>query len=164
MRGSAWNRPAAFTSGAWNAPAIWASSTSRDGSSASASISVGASTLPLSTPPLRINAGLFLPKSRSALAAPAGSPRTKAIATGPSSNDTTSTSSGESIARRASVFLNTLYSVPLGRSDARSSASSCTFNPRYSVSTVASDSATLARISSTTATFSGRAMCDSKRN
>ena len=45
-----------------------------------------------------------------------------------------------------------------GRSDARSSASSWTVSPRYSVSTAASDSSSLVRISSTTATFSGLAI------
>ena len=56
------------------------------------------------------------------------------------------------------MFLNTLYWVPLGRSDARSSASSWTVRPRYSVSTAASESSSLVRISSTTATFSGLAI------
>ena len=71
---------------------------------------------------------------------------------------------GASTPRRASVFLNTLYSVPDGRSAPRSSASSWTVRPRYSVSTVASASASLVRISSTTATFSGLAMCRLSRN
>src|SRR3954453_20780221 len=62
------------------------------------------------------------------------------------------------MARRASVFLNTLYSVPEPRSDPRRSANAWTLSPRYSVRTVASASASLARISSTTATFSGLAI------
>ena len=155
---NAWNRPAALVSGAWNTPATCASSASREGSSASASISAGVMIRAPSRPPFSTSAGLLRPKSRSALAAPAASPRTKAIATGPSNIDATPSRPESATALRAKVFLNTLYSVPATRSEARNAASSGTVSPRYSVRTAASASASFVRISSTTATFSGLAM------
>src|SRR5882724_6391521 len=63
-----------------------------------------------------------------------------------------------SAARRARVFLYTLYSASAARREARRSASSLTLRPRYSVSTAARDASSFSLISSTVAAFSGRAM------
>src|SRR4051812_26465158 len=127
--------------------------------SASASMSDGLSTRGPSRPPFTTSAGLVRPKSRKALAAATASPRTNAIAVGPCRSSASSVSPAASAARRASVFLKTLYSVAAGRSAPRRVASSVTLRPRYSVRIAASASPSLVRISSTTATFSGLAMC-----
>ena len=87
LRVKAWNRPAAFTSGAWKPPASRASSTSRGGTSARASTS--AASAPRTEHPalddeVRVRPGEVVQRLRRDHRVAVG--RTKAIATGPSSS------------------------------------------------------------------------------
>src|SRR5664280_657358 len=118
------------------APASFASRTSLDSRSASRRISSAVTGRPSSTPPLINNRGWVRAKSRTPLAATTGSPSTKAIAVGPSSNDSSSANPACCAAILVRVFLTTAYrvSAPSAR---RNSVSCETVSPRYSVNTAA---------------------------
>ena len=144
------------------APANWASRTSRGAISARLEISSTVSRCWSSRPPLITSESLALAKSLRALARATGSPAepsgcspVKAMAVGPVSRSPRSKPSS-SMAKRARVFLYTLYSPPASRRDLRSAANAGTSSPRYSVSTTALLAENFSWTSSTTATFSAR--------
>ena len=160
--GSAWRSAANCCMGAAMAPANWASRTSRGAISARLEISSTVSRCWSSRPPFITSESLALAKSLRALAKATGSPAepsgcspVKAMAVGPVSRSPRSRPSS-SIAKRARVFLYTLYSPPASRRDRRSAANAGTSSPRYSVSTTALLVENFSWTSSTTATFSAR--------
>src|SRR5664280_2287886 len=130
------NRLTACDSEPCRAPASFASRTALDSRSASRRISSAVTGRPSSTPPLINNRGWVRAKSRTPLAATTGSPSTKAIAVGPSSNDSSSANPACCAAILVRVFLTTAYrvSAPSAR---RNSVSCETVSPRYSVNTAA---------------------------
>ena len=142
--GSAWSSAANCCMGAAMAPANWANRTPRGAISARLEISSAVSRCWSSRPPLITSESLDLAKSLRALARETGSPAepsgcspVKAMAVGPVSRSPRSRPNS-SMAKRARVFLYTLYSPPASRRDARSAAKAGTSSPRYSVSTTAS--------------------------
>src|SRR4029453_7142691 len=142
---------------AFIAPASFARSTSRDSRSASFLISSALSGLPSSTPPLMTRNGCALAKSRRPLAASTGSPLTNAIADGPTSSSVSCSTPASFAAILVSVFFTTAYLAD-SPSERRSSWSSATLRPRYSVSTAAFEVRNSSAISATAAALSGRAM------
>ena len=114
-------------------PAILVSMTSRDSRVDSAFARVSSRTWPSNTPPFSVRDGAFFAKSARSLATFATSPVTNAIAIGPSSIGMRSSRPTSFAAIVASVFFTTLSSAePASRR--RSSLSSATLSPRYSVS------------------------------
>src|SRR5207344_1615603 len=156
--GSAASVAAAFAIDAFTAPANIASSTSRDSSSASLSISAGLIDLPSITPPLITRAGLALAKSRSPLAASTTSPLTKAIAEGPLTSPSTCAAMPASAAASLVRVFFTTRNVACSPSEWRSSASWATVRPRYSASTAPLELWNRSVSSATAATFSALAM------
>jgi hypothetical protein len=154
---SASNVLAALDIDAFIAPAILASRTSRDSRLASCIISAVVTALPSKIPPLIINSGFSLAKSRNALAASIGSPLINATADGPASIAGSRSTPASFAAILVKVFLTTEY-LFLTPSERRSCFNNVAERPRYSVSTVAFAVRKSSTISATAAVLSALAI------